>query len=248
MNKSLMAGVRIIIAGLMLIAAVQADAQAPKKFNYQAVVRNSSGVVVGNQRVSMRFSLRNGGVAGGIVYQEVDTGTTNQFGLIVVVIGGGNVIHGNMDTIDWSFGDYYLQIETDITGGTNYLNMGTTQLLSVPFALYARSAGVMALAWDTVPTITGNTNITVTPATSYVSIGSSVTPVSAVVTLSNGTINGHCIILMGSSTAPNGVTIQNGGNVNFGAMTPSIEILNGTMLMLMWNGSQWIKMSYSANQ
>lgn len=247
LNKRIM-GFRILGLALLLFTTQYADAQVPQKFNYQAVVRNNTGAIVGNQRVSTRFTILDGGIGGVIRYQETDTGLTNQFGLITVVIGGGNVIQGGMDSIDWSKGTYYLQVETDVTGGSNYVNMGATQLLSVPYSLFAKSAGVMALKDDSFPIINGPGTIEISPSTSYLEISSSVAPASAIMQLSNGKTSGHCIVLLGTSSGSNGIRLNNGGNLNFGSMTPSIEILNSTILMLMWNGTQWVKVSWSANQ
>lgn len=134
---------RINTLTLFLILSYIGFAQAPKGFNYQAVVRDAQGYAVQNQNVSIRLSIHDGGPMGSIVYQETDTVPANQFGVITVVVGGGSIIPGTntFDAIDWSTGNKYLEVETDITGGTAYLNMGTTQLLSVPYALYAETSG-----------------------------------------------------------------------------------------------------------
>jgi hypothetical protein len=116
-------------------------AQAPPKFNYQAVVRNSFGNIVANQPVSMRFSILDGSAVGPVLFSQTDTVVPNQFGIITVIIGGGSITKGQMDTLNWASGDKFLQVELDVTGATNYVDMGTTQLLSVPYALYAQSSG-----------------------------------------------------------------------------------------------------------
>src|SRR5688572_27112372 len=128
----------IIVTQLPVINVI---AQAPQRLNYQAVVRNASGTVIANQLVRLRFSIHDGTALGAIVYRETDTATTNQFGLVTTPIGGGTVISGTFLGINWGSGAKFLQVEVDITGGSSYSDMGTTQLLSVPYALYAETSG-----------------------------------------------------------------------------------------------------------
>lgn len=115
--------------------------QAPQGFNYQAVVRNAAGNPISNQNVGIRFTIHDGGPMGTVVYSENDTVPANQFGLITVVMGGGNALQGSIGAINWAAGNKFLQVEIDPSGGNAYNDMGTVQLLSVPYALYAESAG-----------------------------------------------------------------------------------------------------------
>ncbi len=117
-----------------------ANAQAPQGMNYQAVARNTTGTVLQNQAVGLRFTIRDGSMSGNIVYRETQTDTTNQFGLFTVVIGNGSVVNGNFSSIAWGNGTKFLQVEIDAAGGTNYTDMGTSQLMSVPYALYAETS------------------------------------------------------------------------------------------------------------
>lgn len=117
------------------------SAQIPQAFNYQAVVRNSVGQISANQEVSFRIIIHQGNPTGNVVYKETHLDTTNEFGLSTFSIGGGNPIAGSFNLINWSLGGYYLQIELDASGGSNYTDMGTQQLLSVPYALYAKTSG-----------------------------------------------------------------------------------------------------------
>jgi hypothetical protein len=110
----------------------------PEKLNYQAVARNTSGNIVSNQNISVRFSIRRGSASGPIQYQETHSVTTNQFGLFTAAIGGGTVISGNFSNIGWGDDDMFLEVEMDASGGSNYTSMGTSQLLSVPYALLAK--------------------------------------------------------------------------------------------------------------
>ena len=114
-------------------------AQSPQSFKYQAVVRDASGIVIENQNVGIMIDILNSG--GVTVYSEEHFATTNQFGLINIEIGGGTVYSGDFTTINWGTDSYFVQIELDETGGGTYQLMGTSQLLSVPYAIYANKSG-----------------------------------------------------------------------------------------------------------
>ncbi len=116
-------------------------AQAPEKFNYQAVVRNASNQLMSNASVGVRVSILQGSSSGSAVYVETQTVTTNANGLMTVEIGGGNAQQGAFANIDWANGPYFLKTETDPDGGSNYNVTTTQQLMSVPYALYAEEAG-----------------------------------------------------------------------------------------------------------
>ncbi len=118
------------------------NAQLPQAFNYQAIARNASGNAVVNQFISVEISIRDGSPTAAIVYQEIDTTTTNQFGLFAIAVGLGQVQVGtSLSAINWTTGNKYMQVGFDQTGGNNFTDMGTTELLSVPYALYAASSG-----------------------------------------------------------------------------------------------------------
>jgi hypothetical protein len=112
--------------------------QAPQGLNYQAVARNSSGAILANQPVTFRLTITNG-EGGDILYQETTNATTNQFGLVNLVVGSGSVLNGNFSTIDWGNSFPWLQVEMDPNPGSGYVFMGTSQLQSVPYALFAAS-------------------------------------------------------------------------------------------------------------
>jgi hypothetical protein len=134
------------------------NAQAPQGMNYQATARNSQGNVLPNQAVGLRFSIRNTTLNGAIVYSETQTALTDPFGTFAVVIGNGTVQQGSFASIPWSVGAKYLQVELDVTGGTNYIDMGTAQLMSVPYALYAETSGNTGATGATGATgVTGST-------------------------------------------------------------------------------------------
>lgn len=129
--------VKILIAFLFILMSVVAMAQSPQAFNYQAVARNAAGNVLPDQAVGVRISLHQGSESGDVIYSETFAPTTNEFGIFTLAIGTGTVVSGNFSTINWSGYQYWLQVEADLDGGTTYENMGTSQLLSVPYAMYA---------------------------------------------------------------------------------------------------------------
>jgi len=131
-----------ICAAILMTASV--FAQAPQKMSYQAVIRNSSNALVTNSAVGMRISILQTSATGTAVYVETQTPTTNANGLATLEIGGGTVISGNFASITWANGPYFIKTETDPNGGANYSITGTSQLLSVPYALYAANAGTAA--------------------------------------------------------------------------------------------------------
>jgi microcystin-dependent protein len=126
-----------LVFGLMLLLLTHANAQSPDLMNYQAVVRNSGGQPILNDTVSLRFTIHDSAVNGVTRFQEVQHLATNQFGLVNAAIG---VVSGNLGTINWGNGTKFLQVEIDPANGLNFTDMGTTQLLSVPYALYAANS------------------------------------------------------------------------------------------------------------
>ncbi|MES2140659.1 MAG: collagen-like protein [Bacteroidota bacterium] len=131
----------ILILSICLTIGFTLKAQAPQGFNYQAVARNNSGVAVINQSIGLKINLRQGTATGTITYSETHTVTSSNIGLLNLVVGEGTVLSGTFNTIDWSAGPYFIEISMDIAGGTNYVLMGTQQLMSVPYALYAANGG-----------------------------------------------------------------------------------------------------------
>ena len=127
---------------ISLILNLSIIAQSPNKFSYQAVIRNTANELVTNRQVGMQISILQGSVTGTPVYAETHSPNTNANGLVSVEIGGGTT-SDDFSVIDWSAGPYFIKTETDPTtaGGTNYTITGTSQLLSVPYALYAEKGG-----------------------------------------------------------------------------------------------------------
>ncbi len=125
---------------VIITMTISVVAQSPQRMSYQAVVRNTSGVLQANQAVGMKISILHNSATGTAIYVETQAATSNANGLVTIEIGGGNIVSGSIAGIDWSDGTYFIKTETDPTGGTNYTITGTSQILSVPYALYAKTA------------------------------------------------------------------------------------------------------------
>ena len=124
----------------------QACAQTPEKMSYQAVIRDSDDNLIVNTSVGMQISILEGSASGTEVYVERQFPTTNNNGLVSIEIGSSDatVVSGDFTTIDWSTGIYFIKSETDLNGGSSYTITGTSQLLSVPYALHAKSADTVS--------------------------------------------------------------------------------------------------------
>ncbi|TAF77708.1 MAG: hypothetical protein EAZ53_01930 [Bacteroidetes bacterium] len=138
---------KLLFVGL-LCSCFWALAQSPNRFSYQAVVRNAAGVLLPNASVGVRISLLQGSANGTVVFSETHTPTTNANGLISIFVGGGTPISGNIATINWGNGTYFLKSELDIAGGSNYTLSQTDQILSVAYALH--SASTSSVDWTNV--------------------------------------------------------------------------------------------------
>jgi uncharacterized protein (TIGR02145 family) len=125
---------------IAILISSQLFAQAPNKMSYQAVIRNSSNNLVVSKSIGMQVSILQGSVTGTAVYVERQNPTTNANGLATIEIGTGTIISGSFSTINWGNGPYFIKTETDINGGTTYTISGTSELMSVPYALHAKTA------------------------------------------------------------------------------------------------------------
>ncbi|MBI9054494.1 MAG: fibrobacter succinogenes major paralogous domain-containing protein [Bacteroidales bacterium] len=125
------------IISLLLIA--NAWAQSPEKMSYQAVIRDNSNNLVTNQKVGMQISILNGSADGIAVYVESQTPASNANGLVSLEIGTG-ATSDSFSSIDWTEGPFFIKTETDPLGGDNYSITGVSQLLSVPYAMHAKTA------------------------------------------------------------------------------------------------------------
>ena len=131
---------KTVLTLVLLITTTILFGQAPEKMSYQAVIRDAGGTLLDDQAVGMRISIRQGAPGGTVVYQETHAPTTNTNGLVSLEIGTGTVVSGTFATIDWANGPFYIQSETDPTGGSTYTIDATSQLMSVPYAFHATVA------------------------------------------------------------------------------------------------------------
>ncbi|MEO5906919.1 MAG: hypothetical protein ABIQ11_09345, partial [Saprospiraceae bacterium] len=137
-NLSLSFLMTCFMLACFLFISSSADAQAPQSMNYQAVARDNTGTILANQNVRMRFTITDG-IEGAILYRESSPTTTNQFGLLTSSIGKGIPETGTFSSINWAVVNAWLHVDMDPAGGTDYVSMGASELLSVPYALYALS-------------------------------------------------------------------------------------------------------------
>ena len=124
---------------VITIITLSSFAQAPEGFKYQAVIRDAGNIVLNNQAVGIRLAIKQGNIGGTNVYSETFALTTNAYGLANLEIGTGTTTD-DFTLIEWANGPYFIETAVDITGGSSYIVMGTSQLLSVPYALYANKA------------------------------------------------------------------------------------------------------------
>lgn len=131
---------RLFISLVAIATTFTSFSQSPEAFKYQAVVRDAGGAILSNQGVGYQLTILQGTASGVAVYTETFSPTTNSYGLVNLEIGTGATID-DFSLIDWANGPYFIETAADVAGGTAYVVMGTSQLLSVPYALYAKNSG-----------------------------------------------------------------------------------------------------------
>lgn len=131
---------KILLSIITIVFALNINAQSPESFKYQSIVRDGSGNALVNQSVGLQIRILEGSSTGTEVYNETHSLTTNAFGLVNLAIGTGTVVNGVFADITWAFDNYFIEVSVDPTGGTAYSISGTSQLLSVPYALHAKSS------------------------------------------------------------------------------------------------------------
>lgn len=140
---------KVIILFLFLCTLFIANAQVPNKMNFQSVLHHTEGSIMPNQTVKMIINILAESANGDIVYREEHLVTSNEFGLVNIQIGTGDVLYGAWADIEWSLKDQYLMVELDTTAsGNNYVDMGVSHLLTVPYALFASHSEVSHI-WQT---------------------------------------------------------------------------------------------------
>lgn len=176
-------------------------AQVPQKFNYQGVARTQQGAPIKNQTLRIKISILPTDDATVSEYEEIQFVTTNEFGLYSLQIGAGITVLGDMKTVKWETGNKYIQVAIDLNGGNDFQLIGTTQLLSVPYAIYAERAGQAR------ETVDGNTSTTRTGAVSTSATGT-------------GTAN-YLTKFTAANTIYNSQLFDNGTNVGIGTASPA---------------------------
>jgi hypothetical protein len=151
------------------ICSTLSNAQAPNLIKYQSIARDAAGLILPNLPLGIRMSIHDLSASGTIVFQETHSVVTNEYGLFNLSIGAGTSLTGTISGVDWSNGAKYIEIEGDLTGGTSYLPFGTSELLSVPYALYSNYSGIAFLPngtsagntpyWDGSTWVINNSNI-----------------------------------------------------------------------------------------
>ncbi len=111
----------------------------PEKINYQGVARNADGELLTNQQLGIQIQIRTITSNGDVVYSEIHTVTTNQYGIFNLQIGGGGAELGAFADVDWGL-ETFFELSIDFEGGENFVSMGTSQLVAVPYALHAKQA------------------------------------------------------------------------------------------------------------
>jgi len=235
---------KIYFAIVTILLPVILFGQAPEKISYQSIIRNASNALVTSQNIGMRISILKTTATGTVVYQETQTTTTNINGLVSIEIGAGTVVSGVFSSINWSSDKYFVKTEIDPAGGTSYSITGTSQLLSTPYALYAKKAGsnldllvtkttAQALAIGG-PTVTPDdilfNNVLVAPSISGASFNTS----TGVYTVGqNGT---YMIVINTLQTTPTGTAfsspspqlVVNGTSVAYGTAMQNSNMPTGT--------------------
>ena len=138
---------KYVIAFIFILSSIVTYGQTPEGINYQAVIRKTNGTLVTNTTVAIRIQIKQTSATGTVVYSERQSVITSTYGLVNFVIGQGTLLSGTFSAINWSTGNYWVSLGVDFTNGTNYIDYGSQRLMSAPYALYAKTAGVQLNQW-----------------------------------------------------------------------------------------------------
>jgi len=127
----------LVITTLIFVLNMNVNAQAPQGIPYQSIIRNSSGALITNQPVSVRYSVHDSAMLGTVVYQETHNTTTSNLGMVNLTIGQGTSIVGSFSSVNWGSSAKFMQVELDAAGGSNYVDLGAQQMMSVPYSLFS---------------------------------------------------------------------------------------------------------------
>ena len=253
---------RILTMAGAIFMACSAIAQAPERMTYQAVVRDAQNEIVANQGVSVEVSITQTTVSGTVVFEERHSPSTNVNGLFTIILGTGTPLSGSLGSIDWSQGPYFLNSNIDPTGGSNYSIQASTQLVSVPYAMYAEAAGSIAnidvYLQNNASFDTAVTNIINSIGLSNPVIDASISNDSLFLSLGDGsTVNvgfiggggagGSDDQNLTSAVLSGGLltlSIENGNSVtvDLSSLSAGNAVPNGVSQgdLLYWNGSSWV--------
>ena len=131
---------KISTLAVILFTTLTMYCQTPELMSYQAVVRDANSELLIDQTVGIKISILKDSSTGSPVYIETHNPSTNSNGLLTLRIGTGTDVSGSVTTIEWSDFTYFIKTEIDPTGGQNYTITGTSQILSVPYALLSKMA------------------------------------------------------------------------------------------------------------
>lgn len=207
----------LIVVMFLLVLGVRAT--VPEAIKYQAIARDNNGNVLANKNISVRLSILKGNVNGVVVFTELHSALSNALGLINLDIGQGTVVSGSMNSIDWGADQYFIKIEMDDNGGSNYTLAGVSQLVSVPYSLYAKTAGNGTQWLDT------STNIYY--STGKVGVGTN-NP-KAALEVKNAARTGNNILITGETpTIKFTDTTYSGNGVTIGVAADSNDLISGS--------------------
>ncbi len=220
---------------------------AQEAISYQAIARNHAGTVISNQPISVKFEIRQGNMTGSSVFAETHTATTNQFGLFTLSIGSVNT--SQFQAINWAAMPFFLEVSIDPAGGTSFTSVGNQQLMSVPYALYAKTAGnagitptISVNSPNTVSSSAGSYTITIPAATTY-SAGTGIA-------ISGGVISNTATAPTPTITGTGATTVTSSGNtftVNVPAASLSYSVAGNQLSVTQGASVSTVTLSANVN-
>ncbi len=228
-----------------LLTAIVTFGQAPQYLNYQGVARDASGNIISSP-IGIKFEIIQGSPGGTVVYEETNNLTPSSAGIFTAAIGNGIPVSGTFSLTNWAGGPYFIRVSMDPAGGTSYSAMGTSQLLSVPYALYAEKAGNTQTVNITGPNVTGTyPNYTITaPAALIAGTGISITGNTITNTAPNPTIIPSGITSI-TGTHPTFTVDVPPPSLGYNSLTNVLSLTQGTAITtttLVGSGSNTVSM------
>ena len=144
-KQNLMKKSMLLLVAFFIFTSVALKAQSQQKINFQSIVRNTSGVIVSNKSVNFKITILSGSTNGEPVFSETHLKTTDAIGLVSLQIGSGTLASGVFSSIGWGNTLHFIKLEADFSGGNTYVTLGTQELMSVPYAMYAAKTDTSSL-------------------------------------------------------------------------------------------------------